>query len=40
MLGLCVPSGFTQASGTVKGVCKDTDGKPLPDAIVVFAKPG
>jgi tetratricopeptide (TPR) repeat protein len=37
MLGLCVPSGFAQASGTVKGVCKDTDGKPLPDAIVIYA---
>jgi tetratricopeptide (TPR) repeat protein len=37
LLGLCVPSGFAQASGTVKGVCKDTDGKPLADAIVVYA---
>jgi tetratricopeptide (TPR) repeat protein len=37
MLGLCVPPGFAQASGTVKGVCKDVDGKPLPDAIVLYA---
>jgi tetratricopeptide (TPR) repeat protein len=37
MLGLCVPPGFSQASGTVKGVCKDVDGKPLADAIVVYA---
>jgi tetratricopeptide (TPR) repeat protein len=37
ILALCVPSGFAQASGTVKGVCKDLDGKPLPDAIVVYA---
>ena len=37
MLGLSVPSGFAQASGTVKGVCKDLDGKPLPDAIVIYA---
>jgi tetratricopeptide (TPR) repeat protein len=37
MLGLCVPPGFAQASGTVKGVCKDVDGKPIADAIVVYA---
>jgi len=37
MLGLCVPPGFAQASGTVKGVCKDADGKPIADAIVVYA---
>ncbi len=37
MLGLCVPPVFAQASGTVKGVCKDVDGKPLVDAIVVYA---
>jgi tetratricopeptide (TPR) repeat protein len=35
-LGLCTPSLFAQ-SGTVKGVCKDADGKPMPDAIVVYA---
>jgi tetratricopeptide (TPR) repeat protein len=37
MLGLCVPPVFAQASGTVKGACKDTDGKPLADAVVVYA---
>jgi tetratricopeptide (TPR) repeat protein len=37
MLGLYVPPGFAQASGTVKGVCKDLDGKPIPDAVVVYA---
>jgi|HubBroStandDraft_4_1064222.scaffolds.fasta_scaffold61593_2 tetratricopeptide (TPR) repeat protein len=36
MLGLCVPPGFAQFSGTVKGVCRDSDGKPIPDAVVVF----
>ncbi len=37
LLGLCVPPVFAQSSGTVKGVCKDADGKPLVDAVVVFA---
>jgi len=37
MLGLCVPPGFAQASGTVKGVCKDTDGKPIVGGVVVWA---
>jgi len=38
MLGLCAPPGFAQASsGTVKGVCKDAQGNPLADAVVVFA---
>ncbi len=37
MLGLCAPPVFAQASGTVKGVCKDIDGKPLADALVVYA---
>jgi tetratricopeptide (TPR) repeat protein len=36
-LGLCVPSVFAQASGTVKGVCKDSDGKPIADGVVVYA---
>jgi tetratricopeptide (TPR) repeat protein len=35
-LGLCVPSAVAQASGTVKGVCKDAQGNPIPDAIVVW----
>ncbi|MGA8620770.1 MAG: tetratricopeptide repeat protein [Candidatus Sulfotelmatobacter sp.] len=37
MLGFCAPSVFSQASGTVKGVCKDPQGNPIADAVVVFA---
>jgi tetratricopeptide (TPR) repeat protein len=37
MLGLCAPPVFSQASGTVKGVCKDRDGKPIVGGVVVFA---
>ncbi|MGA2644720.1 MAG: tetratricopeptide repeat protein [Candidatus Sulfotelmatobacter sp.] len=38
MLGLCAPPVFAQgASGTVKGVCKDVEGNPIADGIVVFA---
>src|ERR1700737_4365390 len=29
---LCVPPVFTQATGTVKGVCKDMEGKPIAGA--------
>jgi tetratricopeptide (TPR) repeat protein len=36
-LGLCVPPVFAQASGTVKGVCKDPQGTPIADAVVVYA---
>jgi tetratricopeptide (TPR) repeat protein len=36
-LGLCVPPVFAQASGTVKGVCKDAQGAPIADAVVVWA---
>ena len=37
MLGLCVPPVFAQgASGTVKGVCKDAQGNPIADAVVVW----
>src|SRR5580700_5240146 len=36
MLGLCASPVYAQ-SGTVKGVCKDVDGKPLADAVVVYA---
>src|SRR5690242_1744716 len=35
--GLCVPAVFAQASGTVKGTCKDAEGNPVADALVVFA---
>jgi tetratricopeptide (TPR) repeat protein len=37
MLGLCAPPVFAQAAGTVKGVCKDVDGKPIADAVVLYA---
>lgn len=35
-LGLCVPSANAQASGTVKGVCKDVDGSLMGDAVVLW----
>ncbi len=37
MLGLCAPSLFSQASGSVKGICKDAEGNPIPDAVVTYA---
>jgi len=36
-LGLGVPAVFAQASGTVKGVCKDTTGVPIADGVVVWS---
>jgi len=33
----CVPVAFAQASGTVKGTCKDMNGAPVVDAVIVFA---
>ncbi len=35
--GLYVPSVLAQASGTVKGVCKDSAGNPVVDGVVVWA---
>lgn len=35
-VGLCAPAVFGQASGTVKGVCKDAQGNPVADGIVVW----
>ena len=35
-LGLYIPPIFAQASGTVKGACKDAQGNPVGDAVVVF----
>ncbi len=35
-VGLCVPPVFAQASGSIKGVCKDAQGNPIVDAIVVY----
>jgi tetratricopeptide (TPR) repeat protein len=37
MLGLCAPALFSQASGTVKGVCKDPQGNPIADGVLVWA---
>lgn len=36
LLGLAAPPVFAQASGTVKGVCKDAQGNPIADAVVVY----
>ena len=36
-LGLCLPPVFGQASGSVKGVCKDAQGTPIADGVVVWA---
>ena len=36
-LGLCVPPLFAQASGSIKGVCKDAQGNPIVDGVVVYA---
>jgi tetratricopeptide (TPR) repeat protein len=36
MLGLCAPLGFAQSSATVKGVCKDVQGNPIADGVVLF----
>jgi len=36
MVGLCVPPVFAQATGTVKGVCKDLEGKPIVGAVVEY----
>jgi tetratricopeptide (TPR) repeat protein len=36
VLGLCVPSVFAQSTGTVKGVCRDAEGKPITDGTVVW----
>src|ERR1700683_3522310 len=38
MLAFCAPLVFAQgASGTVKGVCKDAQGNPIVDGVVVWA---
>jgi hypothetical protein len=34
VLGLCVPPVFAQATGTVKGVCRDSEGKPITEGTV------
>ena len=35
--GLCAPAVLAQATGSVKGVCKDTEGKPLAGAVVEWS---
>ena len=37
VLDLCLPPAFAQASGTVKGVCKDAQGNPVADGVVIWA---
>ncbi|MCU1303751.1 MAG: tetratricopeptide repeat protein [Candidatus Sulfotelmatobacter sp.] len=37
MLAFCSPVVFAQAAGSVKGVCKDAQGNPIADAIVVYS---
>lgn len=37
VVGLCAPAMFAQAMGTVKGVCKDIEGKPITQAQVEWA---
>ncbi|MGC2194370.1 MAG: tetratricopeptide repeat protein [Terriglobales bacterium] len=34
VLGLCVPPVFAQATGSVKGVCRDSEGKPITEGTV------
>ena len=36
VLGLSLPSAFAQNSGTVKGTCKDAEGKPIATGLVLF----
>jgi tetratricopeptide (TPR) repeat protein len=36
-VGLCMPRVFGQASGTVKGVCKDVQGNPVVNGVVVYS---
>jgi tetratricopeptide (TPR) repeat protein len=36
-VGLCMPRVFGQASGTVKGVCKDVQGNPIVNGVVVYS---
>ena len=36
-VGLCAPLALAQTTGTVKGVCKDLDGKPIAQAEVLWS---
>jgi tetratricopeptide (TPR) repeat protein len=35
-LGVCIPAAIAQSSGTVQGTCKDAQGNPIANAIVVY----
>ena len=35
-VAMSVPAVFAQASGTVKGTCRDAQGNPVADAVVVW----
>lgn len=35
-LAVCVPAATAQSSGTVQGTCKDAQGNPIPNAVVVY----
>ena len=35
--GVCLPAVFAQSTGSVKGVCKDVDGKPIAGAAVEYS---
>lgn len=36
-LAVCVPAALAQSSGSVQGTCKDPQGNPIADAIVVYS---
>jgi tetratricopeptide (TPR) repeat protein len=36
LLAFAAPSGFGQSTGTVKGACKDVEGKPIAGGIVIY----
>ena len=36
VLGMCVPPILAQSTGTVKGVCRDAEGKPITEGTVVW----
>src|ERR1035438_3103867 len=38
LLGLSAISAMAQLTGTAKGTCKDVDGKPIADGVVVWTK--
>src|SRR5436305_1311731 len=37
LLAVGVPQVFAQAAGTVKGVARDAEGKPIADAVIIWA---